>query len=153
MLIPSITLRLDFGEGSLSDGSGGISLQGEVPTPMGFGSGLAGVTQVGLPTPLASIAGATAQDTAPTPMGFGSGLAGVTQVGLPTPLASIAEAAAQGTAPTPMAGIRGMSAAMEAPPVPSPDIMSSARASGMTDDMPRPEGEPEVVKKELAGKN
>ena len=113
MLIPSITLRLDFGEGSLSGVSGvsgGISLQGEVPTPMGFGSGLAGVTQVGLPTPLASMA----------------------------------EAAAQGTAPTPMAGIGGMSAAIEAPPVPSPDIMSSARASGMTDDMPRPEGEPVV---------
>ena len=120
MSIPSITLRLDFGEGSSSGVSGGISLQGEAPTPMGFGSGLAGVTQADLPTPL--------------------------------PFASIAAAAAQGSAPTPMSGIGGMSAAMNAPPVPSLDI-ASARVSGMTDDMPRPEGEPEVVKKKPTGKN
>lgn len=113
MLIPSITIRLDFGEGTSSGLSSGISLQGSAPTPMsGIGSGLTGVTQADLPTPL--------------------------------PFASIAAAAAQGSAPTPMLGIGGMSASMNAPPVPSLDI-ANTRASGMTDDMPRPEGKPEGV--------
>lgn len=120
MSISSITIRLDFSEGSPSGLSSSVSLQGEAPTPMsGVGSGLVGVTQAGLPTPL--------------------------------PLASLAAAAAQ-AAPTPMSGIGGMSVTMNAPPVPSPDI-TSTRASGMTDDVPRPEGEPAAVKKKSAGEN
>ncbi len=114
MSIPSITIRLDFGEGVSSGVSSGVSLQGVAPTPTGFGSGVAGVTQGDLPTPFASMAAAAA--------------------------------AGQDSAPTPMSGVGGVSAAMSAPPVPSPDI-ASARASGMTGDMPHPEGEPEAVKK------
>lgn len=112
MSIPSITLRLDFGEGSSSSVASGISLQGEAPTPMGFGSSLAGVTQTSLPTPIAGISASAAQDAAPTPM----------------------------------AGIGAVNAAMETPPVPSLDL-GSTQVSGMTGDIPRPEGEPEAVKK------
>jgi hypothetical protein len=116
MSIPTITIRLDFGEGSSSGLSSKISLQGEVPTPMSdlAGAGLTDVTQAELPTPLS--------------------------------LGSIATAAAhQGSVPTPMADIGvGISAAMSVPPVPSLDI--STFASGMTDDIPHPEGEPVVVK-------
>lgn len=114
MSIPSITIRLDFGEGSVSGVSGvsgGISLQGEAPTPMGFGSGLAGVTQADLPTPFAGIAAAATQDSPPTPM----------------------------------SGMGGVNAAMTELPVPSMDIASAHASSGLTDDVPRPEGEPEAV--------
>lgn len=121
MLIPSITLRLDFGEGAMSGVSSGILLQGEVPTPM------------------SDIGGMSAAKTAPpVPMEFGSGLAGATQAGPPTPFVSTA-----GLVPPPMSGIGGMSAAMTAPPVPSPDIVTIASASGMTAEIPRPEGEPQ----------
>jgi hypothetical protein len=127
MSIPSITIRLDFGEGISSGVSRGISLQGEAPTPMDFRSDLAGVTQADLPTPFASITAATTQDVAPTPM---SGIEG--------------ESAAMMTPPVPSLDIA--SAAMMTPPVPSLDI-ASASASGMPEDMPRPEGEPEASRK------
>ena len=121
MLIPSITLRLDFGDGTMSGVSSGISLQGEVPTPM---SGIGGMS--------------AAMTVPPVPMEFGSGLPGATQAGPPTPFLSTA-----GLVPPPMSGIGGMSAAMTVPPVPSPDIVTIASASGMTAEIPRPEGEPQ----------
>lgn len=130
MSIPSITIRLDFGEGISSGISHGITLQGEIPTPMGSGSGLAGVTNAEPPTPFVNIAAAPAQGSVPTPM---PGIGGMS--------------AAMTAPPEPSLAIGGMSAAMTAPPEPSLAI-ANARTSGVTDDMPHPEGHPEAAKKQ-----
>lgn len=49
-----------------------------------------------------------------------------------------------------MVGIGGMSAAMNPPPEPSVNIGITG-SSGMSDGMPRPEGEPEAAKKPTSG--
>jgi hypothetical protein len=119
MSIPSITIRLDFGDGAQAGVIGGASLQqGMAPSPTGLGSGLAGVTQTILPTPLAGTAAAAAQELVPTPM---SGMAGA-----------------------PISGIAGMGPAIGALPMPSLDVVA-ARAVGVAD-VPRPEGEPDAVR-------
>ena len=125
MLGPSITIRLDFGDGMSSGISHDISLQHEVPTPMGAGLGAAGVTNTELPTPFASSMAIAAQGSASA-----SGVGGMS--------------AAMSAPPEPSLGVGGMSAAMSAPPEPSLGIEDTG-ASGMPDDMPQPESEPEDV--------
>lgn len=97
MSIPSITIRLDFGDGSSAGVAGGMSLQGNVPTPVDFGSSWAGAAQVNLPTPFTSSAAMAAQDVAPTPM---SGIGGmsVAMNSAPEPSLDIARAGFTGMA-------------------------------------------------------
>lgn len=75
MSITSVTIRLDIGDSNSSGTSGGVSLHGEAPSPMDFGSGTATLSQGGVPTPSASMALASGQDMPPTPM---SGIGGLT---------------------------------------------------------------------------
>ena len=125
MSIPSITLRLDFGESVNSGVTAAISQQGEPPTPMGLMPSSTHVAHAALSAPSTRSADTAVRDSAPAP------LAGMD---------------IQTDAPQPSAEVVRMSAALNAPPVPSLDV-ASALAVGMIDDLPRPEGEPGAVKK------
>jgi len=75
MSITSITIRLDIGDGNSSTMAGGVSLDGQAPSPMSFASGTATMSQEDAPTPSTSIALSSDQDTAPTPMSGAGGMA------------------------------------------------------------------------------
>jgi hypothetical protein len=76
MSIPSITLRLDFGDAGKSGATEGISVQGDVPTPTGFTSNLTGLAQTPVPTPMLTAGQTGAHETVPTPMsGIGGNVA------------------------------------------------------------------------------
>jgi hypothetical protein len=88
MSLPSITLRLDFGD--TDSGSSGISnsvsLQSDAPTPVGFASNVSATTLNAIPSPsLTATAVGGGQETVPTPMfGIGGTIATAVSVS-PTP--------------------------------------------------------------------
>lgn len=92
MSITSITIRLDIGDDNSSAMSGAVSLQGGVPSPIGFRSDASSISQSDAPTPSASIALSSDQEMPPTPMS-GTGSLGVSVSEPPVPSHDIEGAA------------------------------------------------------------
>ncbi len=136
MSIPSITLRLDFGDAGTSGAGNAISVQGDVPSPTGSASNLTN----------------SAQAEAPSPIGFSSDLASFTETPVPTPTLIAATAGTRESVPTPFSAISSNDvAALVSAPEPSVDRMGVG-SPGAIDAAPQPEGEPPSVTKKIAKK-
>lgn len=84
MSIPSITIRLDFGEGGVSEAT---LHQGSAPVPVDLASFGASAAGGGMPTPTGDPTAAAAQAAAPTPSvgALDPGLAAVGEPPEPSP--------------------------------------------------------------------
>ena len=96
----SITIKLDFGSEPGSANVGSLSVQGDLPTPVGFNAAALAQAEGAVPTPLDGLVQvAGLQDQAPTPF---SGLGALAEIGMPpVPSPEMTEAITVGKEATP----------------------------------------------------